>query len=115
MDLGLPVIAGMISTTIFAASTLPMLWKARRSKDLSSYSLGNMVLANAGNVVHSIYVFDLPMGPVWALHSFYLISTGLMLFWYLRFTPRTRVRTGVCAEIPTQAGTERWALRPTRP
>lgn len=90
MDISLPVIAGAISTTIFAASTLPMLWKARRSKDLGSYSLGNMLLANAGNVVHSVYVFDLPMGPVWALHSFYLVSTALMLIWYLRYTPRKR-------------------------
>jgi hypothetical protein len=29
-------------------------------------------------------VFSLPIGPIWVLHSFYLVSTGLMLFWYLR-------------------------------
>jgi hypothetical protein len=34
-------------------------------------------------VVHSVYVFSLPPGPLWALHSFYLVSTGLMLCWYL--------------------------------
>jgi uncharacterized protein with PQ loop repeat len=80
----LPVIAGIASTIIFAASTLPMLVKAYRTRDLSSYSLGNMLLANVGNVVHSVYVVSLPPGPVWVLHGFYLISTGLMLVWFLR-------------------------------
>jgi hypothetical protein len=82
----LPVIAGIVSTTIFAASTLPMLWKAGRTKNLRSYSLGSLLLANSGNAVHSVYVFHLPRGPIWVLHSFYLISTALMLFWYLRHT-----------------------------
>jgi hypothetical protein len=85
MDISLPVMAGMISTTIFACSELPMLLKAFRTKDLRSYSLGNILLANAGNVIHSVYVFHLPAGPIWALHSFYLLSTALMLAWYLRY------------------------------
>ena len=87
-----PVLAGMVSTVIFAASTLPMLVKAHRTRDLSSYSLGNMLLANLGNAVHSLYVFSLPAGPLWVLHSFYLLSTGLMLTWFLKYhaaTPRT--------------------------
>ena len=87
----LPVIAGVISTTIFALSTLPMLFKAFRTKDLSSYSLGNILLANVGNVVYSVYVFDLPPGPIWLLHSFYLVTTALMLFWYVRYEWRPRV------------------------
>jgi hypothetical protein len=81
----LPVLAGIVSTVIFAASTLPMLVKAHRTRDLSSYSLGNMLMANVGNAVHSVYVFSLPPGPLWVLHSFYLVSTGLMLTWFLRF------------------------------
>jgi uncharacterized protein with PQ loop repeat len=85
MDIDLPVIAGTISTTIFAISTLPMLLKAFRTRDLRSYSLGNMLLANTGNVIHSVYVFHLPAGPIWALHSFYLLTTALMLIWYLRY------------------------------
>lgn len=84
----LPTLAGIASTVIFAASTLPMLVKAYRSRDLRSYSLGNIVLANVGNSVHSIYVYSLPPGPVWLLHSFYLVSTALMLGWYLRYTLR---------------------------
>jgi len=81
----LPVLAGMVSTTIFVLSYLPMLVKAARTKDLRSYSAGNLVMANAGNVVHSVYVFSLPMGPIWALHSFYLATTAVMLGWYLRY------------------------------
>ena len=62
-----------------------MLIKAARTKELDSYSRGNLVLANAGNAVYSIYVFHLPAGPIWALHSFYVVSSGLMLFWHLRY------------------------------
>jgi hypothetical protein len=81
----LPVLAGIASTVIFASSTLPMLGKALRTRDLGSYSLGNLLLANLGNAVHSVYVFSLPPGPLWILHSFYLVSTGLMLAWFLRY------------------------------
>jgi hypothetical protein len=91
MEMNLPVIAGAISTTIFALSTLPMLFKAFRTKDLSSYSLGNILLANVGNVVHSAYVFSLPPGPIWLLHTFYLVTTGLMLVWYLRYARRPSI------------------------
>jgi hypothetical protein len=83
-----PVLAGAASTVIFAVSTLPMLVKAYRSRDLSSYSLGNIALANVGNAVYSVYVLSLPPGPIWALHSFYLVSSGLMLGWYLRYGVR---------------------------
>jgi uncharacterized protein with PQ loop repeat len=84
----LPLIAGTISTVIFATSMFPMLIKARRTRDLASYSLGNIVLSNLGNLVHSIYVFSLPVGPVWALHGFYLVSMVLLLLWYVRFNLR---------------------------
>src|SRR4029434_2269609 len=85
MDVALPFVAGAISTAVFAISALPMLVKAARTKDMTSYSLGNIVLSNVGNVIHSIYVFHLPAGPVWVLHCFYLVSTGLMLVCYLRY------------------------------
>ena len=81
--LSLPMLAGLASTVIFAASTLPMLVKAYRSRDLASYSLGNIALANIGNAVHSIYVYSLPPGPIWLLHTFYVASTALMLGRYL--------------------------------
>ncbi len=81
----IPILAGLTSTALFVASTLPMLAKARRTRDLSSYSLGNLLLANTGNAIHSVYVFSLPPGPIWALHGFYLVSTATMLVWFLRY------------------------------
>jgi len=88
MDINIPVMAGMISTIFFASGELPMLVKAYQTKNLRSYSLGNILFANMGNVIYSIYVFHLPPGPIWALHSFYTTSTVLMLFWYLRYERR---------------------------
>ena len=88
-----PTLAGLASTVIFAASVLPMLVKAYRSRDLASYSLGNIALANLGNAVHSIYVYSLPPGPLWLLHTFYLLSTGFMLAWYLRYGLRQPTHT----------------------
>jgi uncharacterized protein with PQ loop repeat len=92
MGSSLLLLAGTVSTVVFAWSTLPMLRKAAVTKDLASYSLGNIVMANIGNVVHSIYVFHLPMGPIWVLHGFYLVSSAPMLFWYVRFAgPSSRL------------------------
>ena len=83
-----PNLAGTLATVVFAGSTLPMLRKAVRSRDLASYSTSQLVLANVGNALYSVYVFHLPPGPIWALHGFYLVSTALMLFWNRRFAPR---------------------------
>jgi len=88
----IPVMAGSISTIIFILSMLPMMLKALRTKDLRSYSLGNILLTNLGNLIHSVYVFSLPAGPIWLLHSFYLVTTGLMLFWYVRYRRLTAAR-----------------------
>lgn len=92
MDATLPMLAGMVSTAVFAGSVLPMLHKALRTREMSSYSLGNIALANVGNAVHSLYVFDLPPGPIWFLHTFYLVSSALMLYWYFHCRPARRER-----------------------
>ena len=65
--------------------------------DLRANSRGNILLSNLGNLIQSIYVFHLPAGPIWALHSFYLVTTALMLVWYLRYTesPILRRRLGL--------------------
>jgi len=94
----LPVAAGVVSTVIFVVSMVPMLVKAARTKELQSYSLGNMLLSNAGNLVHSVYVFSLPPGPIWAMHSFYLVTTATMLVWYLRYTRTSRSEGSVRAQ-----------------
>ena len=75
----IPLLAGTISTVVFAVSNLPMLRKALRTRDVSSYSLSSMLMINAANVAYSLYVFSLPPGPIWALHTFYLVSCGIML------------------------------------
>ena len=85
MEANLPTIAGFISTTLFALGTLPMLTKAFRTKNLASYSFGNILLSNAGNLIYAIYVFDLPLGPIWFLYGYNLLSTALMLVWYLKY------------------------------
>jgi uncharacterized protein with PQ loop repeat len=109
----LPLMAGSASTVIFMISYMPMLVKAVRTKDLSSYSPAQLVLTNFGNVLYSAYVFSLPLGPIWALHSFYLVATALMLAWYVRFRgrtgrpvgrvdgPRARVGAGILVLTPT--------------
>ncbi|HEV2067436.1 MAG TPA: hypothetical protein VGR08_11430 [Thermomicrobiales bacterium] len=85
LNIPMPVIAGALSTILFASSMLPMLRKAFVSKDLRSYSPAMLLLTNTGNLVHSVYVYSLPPGPIWVLHTFHLLSTALMLAWYLRY------------------------------
>lgn len=79
MAMDIPLIAGTASTVVFAVSNLPMLGKALRTRDVSSYSLPSIAMINAANAVYSLYVFSLPPGPIWALHTFYLISCAIML------------------------------------
>lgn len=77
---GLAVVFGTASTTLFAASQLPMVWRAVRTRDLTSYSTSSLLLANIGNLLHAVYVYSLPAGPLWFLHAFYLVVTALMLW-----------------------------------
>lgn len=81
----LQMLAGFASSTIFITSHLPMLFKAFKTKDLSSYSLGHLVLGNLGNAVYWLYVVSLPLGPVWFLQAFFTIASASMLFCYLRY------------------------------
>ncbi len=73
------MVAGTVSTVLFAMANLPMVIKALRSRDLRSYSASALVLGNAGNVVHTVYVLSLPFGPIWVLHGFYLVTMAIML------------------------------------
>jgi hypothetical protein len=84
-SINLYIAAGIISTTLFAVSNIPMLTKAARTRNLKSYSFPHIVFSNVGNLVHWIYIADLPFGPIWFLHTFYTITAMLMLVWYLRY------------------------------
>lgn len=87
----LALLAGSAAAAIFMISQLPMLIKACRTKNLTSYSFANIGLANFGNLLYAVYVVNVPVGPVWAVHGFNLTTSGLMLFWYLRYGRRPRV------------------------
>ncbi len=79
------VIAGFVSTLIFAGSKIPMLMKAFKTKDVGSYSQGQIVLSVAGNLMYWLYVISLPVGPIWFLQGFFTISDILMLLFYVRY------------------------------
>jgi uncharacterized protein with PQ loop repeat len=115
MEINVPVIAGALSTLLFILSMLPMLWKAFRLKDLKSYSLGNILLSNLGNLIHSMYVFHLPPGPVWLLHTFYLVTMGLMLVWYLRYEWRPGLGRRVRVKETNEVSRKGWKARDRKP
>ena len=100
---GVAILAGSISTALFVVSALPMLYKAACTRDLGSYSLGNLLLANVGNGFYAIYVFRVQAGPIWALHSFYMLSSALMLLWYLRYEVTKGRRDSAGADRATAA------------
>ncbi len=104
--------AGSAAAAIFMISQLPMLIKARRTRDLTSYSFTNIGLANVGNVLYAVYVFQVPVGPVWATHGFNLTTSGLMLFWYLRYGSRSHAtaRRVAMSELGQSSGE---AVQPT--
>ncbi len=81
----LQLLAGFTSSMIFISGNLPMLFKAFKTKDLRSYSLGHLTLGTLGNVVYWLYVVSLPIGPVWFLQAFFTTASALMLFCYLRY------------------------------
>jgi uncharacterized protein with PQ loop repeat len=83
--LSLTLIAGAISSTMFVAGTVPMIYKAFATKNLKSYSMTSLLFNNLGNLIHALYVYSMPFGPIWLLHTFNLVATALMLFWYLRY------------------------------
>ena len=81
----LSMVAGSISSLFFISANVPMLVKAYKTRNLRSYSLGNMLLINAGNMLYWLYISSFPPGPIWVLHSFYTVTSVVMLVWYLRY------------------------------
>jgi uncharacterized protein with PQ loop repeat len=119
----LALFAGSAAAVIFMLSQLPMLAKACRTRNLTSYSFANIGLANLGNVLYAVYVVHVPLGPVWAIHGFNSTTSGLMLFWYLRHgrrTPVTARRTpsdlpALSGSAPRPRGGSGWASADTSP
>ena len=81
----LQLLAGSLSSLIFVSSNFPMLWKVLKTRDVKSYSLGQIILRNLGNLVYWIYVASLPVGPVWYLQGFFTFSGLILLACYLKF------------------------------
>lgn len=79
------LLAGTLSALIFIGSNFPMLYKSIKTRNLSSYSLGQLTLANVGNVIHWLYVASLPFGPIWFLHGFHTLVAIAMLALYTRY------------------------------
>lgn len=82
------IIAGFVSSAIFASSKVPMLAKALRTRDLHSYSMGHIVLSVSGNFAYWLYVLSLPLGPIWLLQAFFTLADLLMLGCYVVFELR---------------------------
>jgi len=81
------MMAGVISTLMFLGSNLPMVVQAIRSRDVSSYSRGYLVMTNIGNAVYTVYVLSLPAGPIWLLHLVYTSVSAFMLIIHVWWAP----------------------------
>ena len=91
----IPTMAGALATSLFVGSSVPMVWRAYRTRDMDSYSRGHLVLTNLGNALHSLYVATLPPGPIWVLHGMHVLVTAFMLVWHVRHAGRASERSGV--------------------
>jgi len=83
--LSLPELAGFLASSLFVISNLPMLFKVFKTKNLKSYSLLHIGMANVGNLIYWLYIINLPFGSIWFLHGFNTGVTLIMLVWYLRY------------------------------
>jgi len=75
----LQILVGYLCTSIFMLSRVPMLLKAVRTRDLSSYSLGHLAMSAGANLLFWIYVVGLAFGPVWILQIFFTVTDLTML------------------------------------
>ncbi len=63
-----------------------MLWKAIKTRNVKSYSLGQILLRNLGNWIYWDYVASLPYRPAWYLQGLFTLSGLMLLFCYLQIT-----------------------------
>jgi hypothetical protein len=83
-SMDIATLAGTASTALFAVANLPMIAKAIRTHDMTSYSFTALLVGNAANVIHTFYVASLPIGPIWVLHGFYFVTMAVMIALYVR-------------------------------
>jgi hypothetical protein len=85
------MITGSLAGLIFAAASWNMLIRAQRTKDLRSYSLGQIGLNNIGNLLYWFYVISLPFGPIWFMHAFFTLASLLMLVWFFTYCAAPKI------------------------
>lgn len=90
MTLTLPTFAGIVASTLFVLSSFPMLYKALTTRNLGSYSRGNLLLGTTGNLVQWRYLVALPFGPIHYLHAYNTVVTLLMLALYFVYGRKAR-------------------------
>jgi hypothetical protein len=82
----LQFLAGSLSSLIFISSNFPMLWKVIKTRNVKSYSLGQILLRNLGNWIYWIYIASLPIGPAWTLQGLLTLSGLILLACYFLFS-----------------------------
>ena len=88
MSSTLPIAAGTVATLVFAASTLADAGQGRPHQGpLRPIPAATSSSPTPATSCTRFYVFHLPPGPIWLLHTFYAATSALMLFWSLRFGP----------------------------
>ncbi len=93
VDATLQVLAGMVCMAVFAGSMLLMLHTAPRTREPSSYSLGNIAWPTSATRCPPSASLTCHRGPIWFLPTFYVVNSALMLSWYLRCRPVRRERS----------------------
>jgi hypothetical protein len=93
------MVAGSLAGLMFAAGSLKMLVKAWRTKDLRSYSLGQIVLNNVGNLLYWLYIISLPFGPIYFMHGFFTLVSLLMLVWYFLYQSARASQPRITGEV----------------
>jgi uncharacterized protein with PQ loop repeat len=93
------MLAGSLAGLIFSAGSWNMLVKAWRTKDLRSYSPGQLILNNIGNLFYWLYVVSLPFGPIYFMHTFYTLVSVLMLVWYVLYCRPVSTAQSRAAEV----------------
>ena len=93
------MVAGSLAGLIFAAGSVDMPVKAWRTKDLRSYSLGQIVLNNIGNLFYWLYVISLPFGPIYFMHGFFTLVSLLMLIGYFAYRTAPQTQKPLAVEV----------------
>ena len=103
------IAAGLIASVIFSVSTLAMLLKTARTRNVDSFSLSSLALSNMGNIIYWLYIASLPCGPIHFLHSFYTVAMIIMLAFYVVYHNCGAIRRRIARIMQGATSAEMWA------